>query len=392
MAELTFADGSVVVVEAPAVLELVSRSRGFLHSGRVVVRVPHPVTGFVIDTPKVSVEDLGTEFGVGVGSAGDTLVQVFEGAVVTDTGSRAGKQRVTAGQSVQSAADGGRTEPVRSVAERFVRRMPPAVERGPDWLVPYNRNRFDSVHVVPTPGRPTIDGDLFDWDRSGGFRVACEEPYAGHYYVEGSMMYDADYLYIGAHVGDPAPMCSVIDPDTDPSCGWKGGSVQVRLSTDRTAGWPLQAESLLGARGKRRQLRPQDVSDQLVHLTMWYHRPSERPCLHIAYGMDFHGDRVNPDGFRGAFRKDADGRGYTMEYAIPWTLLNAGDDPPRGGDTLAACWNVHWSDEEGRVWRGYLIDAINPDEQGFTYQRAATWARAVYHPAGRLAPGIVSPR
>ena len=24
-----------------------------------------------------------------------------------------------------------------------------------DWLVPYNRNRFDSVHVVPAGGRPT---------------------------------------------------------------------------------------------------------------------------------------------------------------------------------------------------------------------------------------------
>jgi hypothetical protein len=378
MAELTFADGSVVLVEAPAVLELVGRSRGFLHSGRVVVRAPHPATGFVMETPKASVEDLGTEFGVGVGVAGDTTVQVFEGAVITDTGAYAGKQRLTAGQSVKIDAESARPEPIRSVAERFVRRMPLAKERGNEWLVPYNHNRVDTIHVVPVPGAMTIDGDLSDWDRSGQFFSACDEPYAHDYHVHGAMMYDAANLYIAAHVADPAPMCSVIDPDADPTSGWRGGGVQVRLSTDREAGYPIDAESPIAARGKRRYFRPQDVSNQLIHLTMWYHKPSDRPCLHIAYGMDFHGDLVNPVGFHGAFKKDADGHGYTMEYAIPWVMLNAGSNPPHGGDSLAACWNVHWSDEEGRLWRGYLIDVIHPRETGFTYQRAATWARAIY--------------
>ena len=56
---------------------------------------------------------------------------------------------------------------------------------------------------------PIIDGDLSDWDRSGAFYSACQPPYHENYYLEGMMMYDEQFVYIGAHVGDPAPMRSV---------------------------------------------------------------------------------------------------------------------------------------------------------------------------------------
>ncbi len=396
MAELTFRNGAVVLVEAPADLELIDATRGFLHSGRIVVRVPAKAAGFVIDTPRAHVLDLGTEFGVGVGHSGDTLVQVFEGAVVADFKNPATgavqQQRLTAGQTVQLApADDARPQEVVSVPQRFVRRMPPAKERGADFLVPYNRQRFDAMHIVPAPKPPAIDGDLSDWDRSGAFLCPCEEPFSRDYCVEGVMMYDRDCVYIGAHVGDPTPMSSVIDPATDPTLGWKGGGVQVRLSCDKALGWPVDASNHLAPRAGRSPL-PQDTSPKLAHLTMWYHAPTGKPCLHIAYGMSLRPDVTNPTGFRGAFRKDADGRGYVLEYAIPWQLLNAADDPPRGGDVLGCTWNVHWSDEEGRVWRGYLVDVLNPNEKGFTYASAMTWGRAVYHPTGKLPPGTVTPR
>jgi hypothetical protein len=183
-------------------------------------------------------------------------------------------------------------------------------------------------------------------------------------------------------------MLNVFDPDTDPTVGWKGGAIQVRLSTDR-AGLPLTGQwpSLPGYRPS-----PQDRSGKLAHLTMWCCKPKHEPCLHIAWGMDFKRHQANPVGYRGDFRKDADGRGYTMEYAIPWSLLGAPTDPPQPGDVLGACWNVHWSDEDGRLWKGYLVDIINPQEKGYTYQRAATWGQAIYHPRGQLPPGTVAPR
>jgi hypothetical protein len=389
MAEITFASGAVALVEAPAVLDLISSSRGFLHAGRVVVNVPLQAAGFVMDTNQVSAPGQGTRFGVGI-DRGQTMIEAFDGVVEYDVKAdpAKGTKRLTAGEGVRIDADAN-VEPMEPDPTRFVLRMPPAKERGADWLVPYNKSRYDAVHLVPAPAGVNIDGDLNDWDLSGRFFIGAAEPYTKAYNVQGAMMYDDKYLYIGAHVSDPAPMCSAINPKTEPSLGWKGGGVQVRICTDRSAGYPLDA---IAFPPSGQTFRPQDKSDQLAHLTMWYYGREQKPCLHIHYGMDFHGERINPPGFQAAYRQDPEGTGYTMEYAIPWALLCHGKEAPRGGDELAACWNIHWSDEEGRVWRGYLVDILNPDEKGYTYQRGQTWGRAIFHKTGDLPPGTVVPR
>ena len=89
---------------------------------------------------------------------------------------------------------------------------------------------------------------------------------------------------------------------------------------------------------------------------------------------------MNPDGFEGSFHRDADGRGYVLEYAIPWRLLGAADDPPRSGDVLAAAWQVFWSDEAGQMWREQLVEIRNLAEppRMWVWERAANWGRAVY--------------
>src|SRR5262249_8126189 len=154
--------------------------------------------------------DRGTEFGVGVGAAGDTLVQVFDGVVEADlkSGIRAERQRLTAGQTVRIDAAASGPQPLATVAQRFVRRLPDPKERGAAGLVPNTERGFDAAPLAPAPAGVKINGDLSDWDRPGAFTVRFKEPYSRDYYVEGAMMYDTQNLYIGAHVGDPAPMCS----------------------------------------------------------------------------------------------------------------------------------------------------------------------------------------
>ena len=125
-------------------------------------------------------------------------------------------------------------------------------------------------------------------------------------------------------------------------------------------------------------------------MVLWFYAPEKLPCLHLRYGMEFEGARVNPPGYRGAFREERGG--YAAEYAIPWALLNAEADPPRGGDVLAASWLAHWSGEDGLTWKGQLIDVVNPDEKGWNFDNAATWGRAIYHPRGGLPEGSVRPR
>jgi hypothetical protein len=379
-----------LVFEGPGELELFSATRVFLHSGQIVVRVPEGVSSFELETPAVSIVDLGTEFAVKAGADLSTDVQVYEGAVLTTPakGGVTGRfpQQLIAGEALRfNPAKGFEPERLVYVPERFVRRLlldnPIEHDRGEAPL--FNALSFDEVVIPRVKSTVAIDGDLSEWSGEGLFRAQRAGEDGTKYFVEGRMRYDAEFLYIAAHIGDPAPLRNVVDPDTDGELGWRGGGLQVRLSTDRSLGWPVNANAPVYYRFRGLAPDPQQLthatSPHLAHLTLWHHAPSARDCLHIAYGMDFHGSVVNPPGYRGAARLDPDARGYTLEYAIPWKLLHA-QEPPRAGDVLAISWTVHWSDQTGRLWRGNHVELRNSVEpiRIHTWERAATWGRALY--------------
>jgi len=383
-AEIKLTSGVDLLVEAPAKLELVDVGNSVLRMGRLVVRVPATARGYAVDTPKAKVVDLGTEFGVDVQADGETVVQVFAGSVVAElkrpgpSGKRS--RRLVAGETVHIAAsDTVELQRVAFSPERFLRTFStPSVHEG-DVLIPFKPSQTSSLDVLAAPGHVTVDGDLSDWDLSGSFEARCAGAFAESCYVHGSMMYDKRYLYVAARVGDPMPMRNVIDPKRDPWSAWMGGSVQLRLSTDRALGWPVGAMRPSCRRGKP---SPQDTSDRIAHLTLWYFQPRDEPCLEIRYGMDFDRGVVNPPGWRGAFRKAPDGKGYTLECAIPWTLLGAGGDPPRPGDGLGLSWTVNWSDASGKRWKGQLVEIKNPAYAArgkqLTHMYAETWGKAIY--------------
>jgi len=384
LAELRFTSGVTALVEGPSEVVLSTPLRLVLRSGQVVCRAPHGIRGFTVETLKAEVLDLGTEFGVRVGDAQRTEVQVYEGEVVTRfRGGTESDRRLLGGQALDVEAS-----PREALfrPNRFVRTLP-----GPDdprgrGKHPYNLAHYDEVHVVPAAAAPTIDGDLSDWDLSGRIATACEPPYQA-YSLEAAMMYDARFLYVGGHVRDPFPMKSRISPDIPREVYGMGGCVGLRISTDRAMGWPVRGEHADFRRG--RPATPEDRSDKLSFVTLWYYAPERKPCLHLRYGMDLHGTTVNPPGYRGAFKADADGQGYRFEYALPWEDLHAGDDPPRAGDVLGAMWLTHWSDAQGQTWQGQLIDVANPRERGWNFYNAGTWGRAIYHASGSLPPGTV---
>ncbi|MEA3368025.1 MAG: hypothetical protein U9R68_07930, partial [Planctomycetota bacterium] len=385
VAEIRLANGVDLLLEAPANLEIVDVANSTLHAGRVVVRVPPTAKGYAVDTGTAKVIDMGTEFGVSVDPERETVVQVFAGAVVAElkkpdpSGKRS--RRLVAGETARIDPSG--TVELQQIAfshERFLRTFStPSVHEG-DALIPFKPSRISSLDVARAPGRVTVDGDLSEWDLSGMFEARCPEPFAESYYVHGCMMYDEQNLYIAARVGDPMPMRNVIDPNTDPWSAWMGGSVQLRLSTDRALGWPVKA---MKPTFRRDGATAQDTSDRIVHLTLWYFQPREQPCLEIRYGMTLARGVVNPPGWQGAFRKAPDGESYTVECAIPWTLLGAGSDPPQTGDELGLSWTVNWSDSSGKRWKGQLIEIKNPPyaargKKALTFLYAETWGKAVY--------------
>jgi hypothetical protein len=384
LAELRFSSGVTALLEGPSDFTLSTPMRLLLRSGQVVCRAPHGVTGFVVETRKAEILDLGTEFGVRVGDAERTEVQVYEGEVVTRFKSGAEtERRLLGGQALDVDAT-----PRESLfrPNRFVRTLP-----GPDdprgrGKHPYNLAHYDEIHLVPAAVPPAIDGDLSDWDLSGRIATACEAPYQA-YALEAAMMYDARFLYVGGHVRDPFPMKSRISPDIPREVYGMGGCVGLRLSTDRAMGWPVRGEHADFRKG--RPATDADRSGKLSFVTLWYYEPERKACLHLRYGMDLHGTSVNPPGYRGAFKADADSQGYTFEYALPWEVLHAADDPPRAGDVLGALWLAHWSDAQGQTWQGQLIDVANPGARGWNFYNAGTWGRAIYHASGSLPTGTV---
>ena len=380
LVSLSGADGVEMLIEGPAIAEWLGARHVRLTSGTVVVRMPKGKSGFVVELPQMRVTDLGTEFGVSVSPSGDERVQVYGGRVRTEAGATGEARELKTGSALRCSAK-GELAPAAFVEDQFIRRMPRPTPGNPGGPV-YNRSVLESVAVMRATNPVSVDGRLTEWNRGTFFKSACEPPYAATYFVEGGMMYDAAHLYVAAHVGDPEPMRNASRDDLQ----FAGGSVIVRLSTDRRLGWPLK--------GINWQLRPKKPSHELLadstnervtSLILWHDAKSGRASLDLQHGFDFQRPAAAPAGWQGAFRKDADGLGYTLEYAIPWRLLHCERDPPRAGDVMGALWTVHWSDAEGRICFGQLTDVTNQNppasptaSPAIFFLSGPNWGRAVF--------------
>ncbi|MFK7788931.1 MAG: FecR domain-containing protein, partial [Phycisphaeraceae bacterium] len=81
-AEITTNDGAVVILEAPATIELLNNNALRLHTGKLVGICETPSSkGFLVRTPHLDVTDLGTRFGVDVSQLDATEVHVIKGLV-----------------------------------------------------------------------------------------------------------------------------------------------------------------------------------------------------------------------------------------------------------------------------------------------------------------------
>ncbi len=377
------ADGVELLVEGPAVAEWLGAQHMRLTSGRVVVRMPKGRSGFVVETAQMRVIDLGTEFGVSVSPGGDERVQVYDGLVRTEVAASGAARELKAGSGLHFSAT-GELVPEAFVEGRFIRRMPrttPVTHGGPL----YNRSAIESVEVMRATTGVSVDGQLTEWNRSAFFKSACEPPYAATYFVEGAMMYDATHLYVAAHVGDPEPMRNASGDDFL----FAGGSVIVRLSTDRRLGWPLKGKHRqFWPANPSRELLEDSTSERVTSLVLWHDARSGQASLHLQHSFELESPAATPAGWKGTFQMDADGLGYTLEYAIPWRLLHCESDPPRAGDVMGALWTVHWSDADGRICRGQLVDVSNPQARSRAgvhppsfFLDGTTWGRAVFLPS-----------
>lgn len=102
---LEFYRGARMTVGGPAKLEFIDGQKVRCHFGKVRAQVPPVAKGFTVLTPESQVVDLGTEFAVEVGKAGQTEIHVFDGEVEAYdvAGNPASKKLLTAGKALMVA-------------------------------------------------------------------------------------------------------------------------------------------------------------------------------------------------------------------------------------------------------------------------------------------------
>lgn len=234
------------------------------------------------------------------------------------------------------------------------------------------------IFVVPAPGPVTIDGKLDDWDLSGEILTYVVEASMGYQSARTAMMYDHDALYISCRVADPTPMLNRADPTVNPDFGWDGDAFQFRLCLDPALGYPLAIGNY-----------DRTPNEALVHMTLWYYTDRQQPVLHLKYGMDFHDAHgyhkgvVPADLYQAAYLRWPDGKGYTLEYRIPWSTLGA-PKPLGAGDMTAGAMQLQWSDATGyhSYGGGWAVDLMA--HAGFTYQATNAWGKVIFAEKGHL--------
>jgi hypothetical protein len=395
--ELALVHGAMIVLEGPAELELLGPARAFLHRGVAVVRPPAAGGEFELETSTARLAgSRGGEYAVKVDAALTTDVQVYLGDVLVAATAKPGggqyPERVAAGEAlrISSRADAAPERLVFS-ERRFTRRVPddtPGLSLE-HHTVPQASKIAGARHAAIIATRAatpvTVDGDLDEWPANPGFRRTRGGGPGDAEWIEGWMMYDDDRLYVAARVGDPLPLRNSIDPLLDASLVWQGGGLQLFFSGDRATGWPADANGpgyyenrkLVASFGEKVKA----ADPRLMTMIMTHHAPSGADRLFIGTSVaGFHPVTIGPDDYAGRFRPTADNRGYTLEFAIPWATLGLADDPPRSGDDLAVAWELHYSEETGKLWRDQIVEIRNPSEPTgvFLYERAATWGRVEF--------------
>ncbi|HZZ29662.1 MAG TPA: FecR family protein [Pirellulales bacterium] len=176
MMKLTFTNGTVVTLHAPALFQVISNMRARVLLGTVTTRVAEGAEGFSVLTPRATVIDLGTEFGIQVTEVGATDVVVFKGEVNLDYVNQeegiARRQRLRIGEGMHLDALGTASRIVAITDERYSDspsrdslRRPPVITAVRDNIL---RDAWNYYEIVPGAMREDVkafaDREAHEWN------------------------------------------------------------------------------------------------------------------------------------------------------------------------------------------------------------------------------------
>jgi hypothetical protein len=231
------------------------------------------------------------------------------------------------------------------------------------------------LRALPAEKPVAVDGALEEWDLSGEILVC---PDLGKeldtHAVRAAAQYDDDYLYMAFRFVDHTPMINNINPVSDPGGGWRGDGTEIRMLLD----------------------------NRTIHLQPWYFTEEGRSTLYLRYSpaedIRLRKDEwvIIPEaldkGARLAFRKHEDGKGYTQEMALPWSLLTVDGRALKAGETMGLGLQVNWGDESGGLLTGGPVrryeDIVNPEnpQRRFFWEAVNAWGTLRFLDHGDVAP------
>jgi len=224
-----------------------------------------------------------------------------------------------------------------------------------------------TIRLLPTPNKVTIDGKFNDWDLSGGI-FACgdvehlRDKLSCWFYV----MYDQNNVYMLVRWTDDTPMNNpgLVSGDM----GFQGDCLQARMVTV-----------------------PDDPAKfRTSHITAWCGRDG-KDVIDVAWGDRFDEGSIRDaktQGGQQAFLMNSDKKGYVQELSIPWKLL--AKDPnysPKPGEKVIITLEPNFStDSKFRISvKDILRAGIIPDRV-FTFGSKAVWGFGAILAKGHVVP------
>jgi len=231
------------------------------------------------------------------------------------------------------------------------------------------------IRILPTPGKVAVDGQVADWDLTGGVFVCGDvENLRDQLAVWIHAMYDADNLYVLARFIDETPMSNPGSIAGDH--GFAGDSLQLRVILH-----PDKADPRSSMGGK-----------EVCWVTAWRDRDA-KDLIDLSFPRTKeHGDGMQIAdaktlGAQQAFLEADDGKGYIQEMAIPWKLLADGGLTPKPGERIA--FSVEPNFNTTAKFRITLKDIFRPGitpDRVFTFMAVNCWGYGVFAPAGKVDP------
>ncbi len=222
-----------------------------------------------------------------------------------------------------------------------------------------------NINVLPAKKPIKVDGDIEDWDLSGGVLICSDvENLRTRMGTWIHVMYDAKNLYVLSRWLDETPMSHPGSIAGD--FGWSGDSLQLRI----IAGDKVNNQ------------------DMICWVTAWRDRDGKD-----VVDLDFprkqlkHIKDAKTKGAQQAFKVTADGKGYIQEIALPWSVLTPKPFVPKAGGRIKFSVEPNFNTSSNfRISMKGIFQPGEVPDRVFTFSSVRTWGFGMLQAKGNIEP------